>query len=158
MMVQKRITLNKVLPNSGFNVSVVENLAGMRKKMFFKAIFNIFLVGFLFEETRDIPLKSDLVQNTSHIKLHARPQKLIATVTSVAWYQIYLTLMNFFVRKCFLLFIFNFYYCLLSIFYDAIDTIIKYEITLFSKGGRRYQKILIPVGGYFWRGDSTTNF
>ena len=73
MMVQKRITLNKVLPNSGFNVSVVENLAGMRKKMFFKAIFNIFLVGFLFEETRDIPLKSDLVQNTSHIKLHARP-------------------------------------------------------------------------------------
>lgn len=73
MMVQKRITLNKVLPNSGFNVSVVENSAGMRKKMFFKAIFNIFPVGFLFEETRDIPLKSDLVQNTSHIKLYARP-------------------------------------------------------------------------------------
>ena len=73
MMVQKRITLNKVLPNSGFNVSVVENSAGVRTKMFFKTIFNIFLVGFLFEETRDIPLKSDLVQNTSHIKLHARP-------------------------------------------------------------------------------------
>lgn len=73
MMVQKRITLNKVLPNSGFNVSVEENSAGVRKKMFFKTIFNIFLVGFLFEETRDIPLKSDLVQNTSHIKLHARP-------------------------------------------------------------------------------------
>lgn len=39
MMVQKRITLNKVLPNSGFNVSVVENSAGVREKNVFQNYF-----------------------------------------------------------------------------------------------------------------------